>query len=53
MLSKEQITTRIQDINVQINQLHDEQMKLVGQFDLLVEQEKTTAEEAKITETPK
>ena len=45
-MTKAQLQAKLNDINVQLQQLHDEGMKIVGQIDLLTEQEKTTAEEA-------
>ena len=52
-ITKEQLSIKLQEINQQIQQLHDEGMGIVGQIKLLEAQAAEKAVEAKTTETPK
>ena len=47
MQTKQELQARVQQINQQISQLHDEGIKIVGKLELLEEQEKATAETPK------
>ena len=46
-MTKQELQARVQQINQQISQLHDEGIKIVGKLELLEEQEKATAETPK------
>ena len=47
MQTKQELQARVQQINQQIAQLHDEGIKIVGKLELLEEQEKATVETPK------
>ncbi|MEI6093511.1 MAG: hypothetical protein WCQ47_07510 [bacterium] len=44
MTSKEDLQKRLDEINQEINTLREETLKLVGKFELLVEQEKNESD---------
>ena len=46
-MTKQELQARVQQINQQISQLHDEGIKIVGKLELLEEQEKATVETPK------
>ena len=46
-MTKQELQARVQQINQQIAQLHDEGIKIVGKLELLEEQEKATVETPK------
>jgi len=52
-MTKEQIQTRINEINQQLDQLQQEGTELVGALKYIIGEEKVKAEEAKVTESPK
>ena len=50
-MKKEQLKAKLAEVNQQIQSLHDLGMQIVGQISLLEEQEKASAEEAKVKES--
>jgi hypothetical protein len=47
MINKEALQTRLNEINLEINKLHEEGVKIVGKLELITEQEKEEKEAAK------